>query len=89
MQNITQDTQETHALHYTVNTCTNKILKLHHTDTLHRKHMHNSKQETHALHYTGNTCTTLYRKHMHNSTQETHAQLYTGSINYITQETHA
>jgi len=44
-----EDTQETHALHYTVNTCTYRIFKLHHTDTLHRKHMHNSTQETHAL----------------------------------------
>ena len=46
-------TMETHALHYTENTCS----------TLHRKYMLDITQETYALHYTVNTCSRLDRKH--------------------------
>ena len=57
MHFITQETQETHALNNTGNTCT----------SLHRKHMLYITQETHDLQYTGNACTTLQ-----NITQYTH-----------------
>ena len=72
-------TQETHALHYTGNTCT--ILHKKQSTISHRRHLLNITQVTHALyyiknkalHYTGDTCSTLHRKQMHYITQETHA----------------
>ena len=80
-------TLETHAPHYTGNTCT----------TSHRNHTHNITQETNALnytekhvhyiaykphapYYTGNTCTTSHRKHTHYITQKaSHVLHYNGN----------
>jgi len=73
-------TQETHAQHYTGNTCT----------ILHKLHMHFITQvtglllyitkEAHATNYTANTCTTFHRKHMLYITQETKK---THALHYI------